>query len=100
MTQQASRSVVERFRFSERADIARYTDWFDEVAEGVRLARSEHPDVPVHLVGHCFGANLALGSILTHNLEVRSLVMLTPGLFIRPDYGVVNKARIMASGLL
>ena len=82
-----------------RGDIVRYDEWFEEVGEVVRAARAEHPDTPVHLVGHCFGANIALGYALAHD-DVRSVVMLTPGLFIRPDYSVGEKLRIATTGVL
>jgi len=83
-----------------RGDIGRYTEWFDEVAAVVDLARADHPGLPAHLVGHCFGANLALGCALTRRPDIRSLVMLTPGLYILPDYRPWAKLRILACGLL
>jgi alpha-beta hydrolase superfamily lysophospholipase len=84
-----------------RGDIARYMDWFDEVGAMVRVARAEHPNVPVHLVGHCFGANIALGTILTGRAgEVRSLIMLTPGFYVLPDYSVGEKLGIALSALV
>jgi acylglycerol lipase len=80
---------------AERGDIASYTDWFDEVGAMVRHARTEYPNVPVHLVGHCFGANIALGSILSGQAaDVRSLIMLTPGFYVLPDYTVREKIAI------
>jgi alpha-beta hydrolase superfamily lysophospholipase len=82
-----------------RGDIEHYSDWFEEVAEVIRLARAEHPGAPTHLVGHCFGANVALGCVLTQRPEVRSLVMLTPGLYIRPDYSAWDKLRILGCAL-
>jgi acylglycerol lipase len=86
---------------ASRGDIARYTDWFDEVGVLVRLARAEHPAVPVHLVGHCFGANIALGSILNGRAPgVRSLIMLTPGFYVLPDYTPAEKLRILFSAFL
>lgn len=77
-----------------RGDVLAYGDWLDDVARVVELARTEYPGVPVHLVGHCFGANLALGCALRRPPGVHSVVMLTPGLYIRPDYRPVEKARI------
>jgi len=82
-----------------RGDVVRYADWFDEVGAMVQLARSEHPSAPVHLVGHCFGANVALGSISSGRAQVRSLIMLTPGFYVLPDYGLVEKLHIGVSGL-
>jgi muconate cycloisomerase len=81
-------------------DIDRYQDWFAEVGRVVDLARAEHPGVPVHLVGHCFGATVALGAALERPGAVASLVMLTPGFHILPDYGPAEKLRIAASALL
>jgi len=84
-----------------RGDITRYGVWFDEVGAMVRLAQAEHPGVPVHLVGHCFGANVALGSILSGRApDVRSLIMLTPGFYVLPDYGSMEKLRIAGGALL
>jgi alpha-beta hydrolase superfamily lysophospholipase len=84
-----------------RGDIGRYTEWFDEVSAIISLAQREHPDAPVHLVGHCFGANIALGAILTGRAKgVRSLIMLTPGFYVLPDYTPLEKLRILASALV
>jgi len=80
-------------------DVERFTDWFGEVADVVRLAQAEHPATPVHLVGHCFGANVALGAAIFERLQIDSLVMLTPGLHVLPDYTLGEKARIALSGL-
>ncbi|HEY3061226.1 MAG TPA: alpha/beta fold hydrolase [Chloroflexota bacterium] len=84
-----------------RGDIARYTDWFEEVGAMVRLAGAEYPNVPVHLVGHCFGANIALGSILNGDASaVQSLIMLTPGFYVLPDYTTREKLGIAASAFV
>src|SRR4051794_19043094 len=79
--------------------IEHYAEWFAEVADVVRLAQAEQPDASVHLVGHCFGANVALGCVLTQPVEVRSLSMLTPGFYVLPDYSPAEKVRILAAGL-
>src|SRR2546430_1629099 len=54
-----------------RGDIGLYTEWFEEVASVIRLARTEFPGVPAHLVGHCFGANLALGCALSRHVDIQ-----------------------------
>ena len=81
-------------------DIDRYRTWFDEAGRLVDYARAQQPEVPVHLLGHCFGANVALGAALERPGDVASLIMLTPGLHITPDYTPAEKARIAAAGLL
>jgi L-Ala-D/L-Glu epimerase len=80
-------------------DIDRYRTWFDEVARLIDFVRREQPGVPVHLLGHCFGANVALGAALERPGSVASLIMLTPGLHIRPDYRRGEKLRIAAAAL-
>ena len=81
-------------------DIDRYQTWYDEVGRVVDLARREHPGTPVHLLGHCFGANLALGAALEQPDRVASLIMLAPGLHVRPDYTAAEKLQIAAAGLV
>jgi alpha-beta hydrolase superfamily lysophospholipase len=83
-----------------RGDVGRYGDWLDEVTTVVEQARADYPASPVHLVGHCFGANVALGCVLIRGLAVQSIVMLTPGLYVQPDYSAWEKARIVLSGLV
>jgi len=81
-------------------DIDRYRAWFDEAGRLVDYARAQQPDRPVHLLGHCFGANVALGTALERPGDVASLIMLTPGFHIIPDYTPVEKAKIALAGLL
>jgi len=81
-------------------DIDRYRAWFAEVGRVVDLARAEQPGVPVHLVGHCFGATVALGAALERPGAVASLVMLAPGFHVIPDYAPAEKLRIALSGLV
>ena len=80
-------------------DIDGYGTWFDEVARLVDFIRGEQPGVPVHLLGHCFGANVALGAALDRPGDVASLIMLTPGFNILPDYTPAEKAQIAAAGV-
>ena len=83
-----------------RGDIGHYSEWFGEVDTIVDRARVDHPGIPVHLVGHCFGGAIALGSALRRPDRIASLVMLTPGLYVQPDYRPAEKLRILACALL
>ena len=80
-------------------DVDEYGTWIGEVGRLVDFVGEEQPDVPVHLLGHCFGANVALGAALDKPGDVASLVMLTPGLHVIPDYTPAEKARIAAAGV-
>jgi alpha-beta hydrolase superfamily lysophospholipase len=77
-----------------------YRLWFSDVEEVVRAAQTEYPEATVHLVGHCFGANLALGVALRKQAPVASVAMLTPGLYVLPGYGALARVRIGAAALL
>jgi alpha-beta hydrolase superfamily lysophospholipase len=77
-----------------RGDVEDYARWFDDLAAVIGLAAGEYPGTPVHLVGHCFGANLALGCALSHQVPISSLVMLTPGLYVLPTYRWLERLRI------
>ena len=83
-----------------RGDVSRYVEWFDELDTMVDRARVDHPETPVHLVGHCFGGAIALGCALRRPDRVASLVMLTPGLHVLPDYRPAEKLRILACALV
>jgi alpha-beta hydrolase superfamily lysophospholipase len=84
----------------ERGHVERYQDWFEEVADVVRHAQEEQPQAPVHLVGHCFGTNIALGCALTQPVDIASIVMLTPGLYVRQDFTLAEKLGIVLSALV
>jgi alpha-beta hydrolase superfamily lysophospholipase len=81
-------------------DIERYREWLEEIHDAAILARTEHPGLPIHLLGHCFGANLGLAYALTHPREVSSLVMLTPGLYVLPGYTPLERLEIAIAGAL
>ncbi len=85
---------------SARGDIANFRQWFSDLAEIVRFASSDYPETPVHLIGHCFGADVALGAVLSGTTSAASIVMLTPGLYILPTYSRWDMLRIGLSALL
>jgi alpha-beta hydrolase superfamily lysophospholipase len=61
-----------------RGDITHYRAWLDDIDAMVRLARSEYPNTPVHILGHCFGAKQALGYALLHQNSISSLSLIAP----------------------
>jgi len=83
-----------------RGDIQDFRYWLSDLADVACLAADEYPNIPIHLVGHCFGANLALGGVLSGELVADSVVMLTPGLFVLPTYSAWTKFQIALAGLL
>jgi alpha-beta hydrolase superfamily lysophospholipase len=85
---------------SPRGDIRDYRDWLADVEAVVTAARTTYPGTTVHLVGHCFGANLALGVALRKQVPVASVAMLTPGLYVQPDYRLLDKVRVGLAALI
>ena len=81
-----------------RGDILDFRHWLSDLADVACLAADEYPNIPIHLVGHCFGANLALGGVLSGELVADSIVMLTPGLFVLPTYSAWTKLQIVMAG--
>ncbi len=85
---------------SPRGDVSSFRQWFSDLSDVVQLATREYPSTPVHLVGHCFGANIALGAVLSGETSATSVVMLTPGLYVLPAYSRWDKLRIGLSSVL
>jgi acylglycerol lipase len=85
---------------SPRGDIQHFRHWLADLADVAGLAADEYPNIPVHLVGHCFGANLALAAVLSGQIVADSIVMLTPGLFVLPTYSPWTKLQIALAGFL
>ncbi|MEO0912839.1 MAG: alpha/beta hydrolase [Pseudomonadota bacterium] len=59
-----------------------YNDWQDYQMQAVEDALSCLPQAPVHLVGHSFGATVALRLALRHPGRVRSLTLIEPVYFV------------------
>lgn len=85
---------------TDGARAARFADLFaevDAVAESA-LAGSRHRSV--HLLGHCFGAIVALLYAALHRpSRVASVVLSTPALYTRADLTVKDKLRVLWSVL-
>nr|WP_255599301.1 alpha/beta hydrolase [Hasllibacter sp. MH4015] len=54
-------------------------------AQACQAAFTHLPDAPAHLIGHSFGATLALRIALDHPDRVRSLILIEPVLFCAAD---------------
>jgi acylglycerol lipase len=81
----------------ERVHVDRFSDWADDFDRFAREVRSRHPDLPVFLLGHSVGAQIALAYALDHQETVRGLVLSAPFLattavpeFARPVVRVIS----------
>lgn len=63
-----------------KGDISDYHDWVRDIEAMIALAKSENPQAPIHLLGHCFGARLALVNALRDPDSLASLILMSPPL--------------------
>jgi alpha-beta hydrolase superfamily lysophospholipase len=85
---------------ADDAAAARLEDLLDEIDVVVARAAADAGRGDVVLVGHCFGALLALLYASLHRpARVSSLVLATPALYTRADLPFPDKARVLWSVL-
>jgi acylglycerol lipase len=63
-----------------RAHLDRYADWLDDFDEFRRRVVARHPRLPVVLLGHSMGGQIALAYALDHGEGLRALVLSAPAL--------------------
>jgi acylglycerol lipase len=63
-----------------RAHVARYADWLDDLDAFRRLVTARHAGLPVFLLGHSLGGQIALTYALEHPDGLRGLVLSAPAL--------------------
>lgn len=62
----------------ERVHVERFSDWVDDFDLMKREALSRHRDLPLFVLGHSLGAQIALAYTLNHQEDVRGLVLSAP----------------------
>ena len=71
-----------------RAFVRSYDEFMGDVAAFRRLVEAQHPSVPLVVLGHSMGANLAVGHVLDHQEGVAVLALsgaaLAPGASLKP----------------
>lgn len=83
---------------STRGHIENYHLWMEDIQAIIELARSENPYQTLHLLGHSFGAKLALAFALQHPTEVQSLVLAVPTQFsLKANITFLDKCKVVSS---
>lgn len=62
----------------EPVHVERFSDWVDDFDRFRREVVSRHQDLPVFVLGHCLGAQIALAYALDHQEALRGLVLSAP----------------------
>ncbi len=63
----------------------------------VKHAMDKHKTNNVHLLGHCYGAMLAVAYACVHNYKIKSLILPTPAIFTKSDVVPLEKLKIIWS---
>jgi acylglycerol lipase len=63
-----------------RAHLVRYDDWLADLDTFRRLVVTRHPGLPMFLLGHSMGGQIALAYALEHQQALRGLVLSAPAL--------------------
>jgi acylglycerol lipase len=64
----------------KRTYVKSYADYQRDILQFRRLVELRHPDLPVFVLGHSMGGNLALGHVLDHQAGVRGVALSAPAL--------------------
>ena len=84
----------------KRVHVDRFSDWLDDFDRFKCEVVSRHQGLPVFVLGHCLGAQIALAYALDHQEDLRGLVLSAPFLDTPAVPGAVRSLGKVASRLL
>lgn len=64
----------------KRTYVKTYAEYQRDILQFRRLVELRHPDLPLFVLGHSMGGNLALGHVLDHHAGVRGMALSAPAL--------------------
>ena len=64
----------------KRTYVKSYAEYQLDILQFRRLVELRHPDLPLFVLGHSMGGNLALGHVLDHQAGVRGMALSAPAL--------------------
>lgn len=70
----------------KRVYVTSYDEFQRDLVQFRHLVEQEHPGLPLVVLGHSMGGNLAMGHVLDHQHGVRALVVSAPALEIGDDF--------------
>lgn len=81
----------------KRVFVRDYAEFQRDLLQFRRLVEQLHPDLPLFVLGHSMGGNLAMGHVLDHQEGVRGLALSGAALAVTPD---VSPALQKVAGVL
>ena len=84
-----------------RGHIEDYRIWLEDIRFILQLAKKENPGCPLHLLGHCFGARLAMAFAAAYPQEAETLTLIAPPLFsLKAGLTLLEKLKVACALLL
>jgi len=72
-------------------------EYIEDIDSVAKHAMDKHKKNSVHLLGHCFGAMLAVAYSCVNNYKIKSLTLPTPAIFTKSDVTSLEKLKILWS---
>jgi len=81
---------------TRRGHIEDYRFWLEDIGSVIDLARRENPGHIPHLLGHCFGAKLALAYTIGAQNSINSLTLIAPPQFsLKTNISFIEKCKVL-----
>ena len=82
-----------------RVHVNRFNDYFRDVEAFLKLARENHADLPVFLLGHSMGGLITISYVLQNPAGLSGAIISSPALGTHPDFKPPALLRLLVSVL-
>jgi len=80
-----------------RVHVGRFTDYFQDVAAIIEVAREHHAGLPLFLLGHSMGGLITISYVLKHAPGLAGAIISSPALGTHPDFKPPALLRLLVS---
>jgi alpha-beta hydrolase superfamily lysophospholipase len=77
-----------------RGHVRNRAQWLDDLRRFVDLVRESHPDLPIFLIGGCWGAKLAVAFALREQETLAGVALVCPALHVKIDLPLRDKLKV------
>jgi len=82
-----------------RVHVNRFTDYYQDVSALIGMARQQHPQLPLFLLGHSMGGLITLSYVLQEPSGLAGAVISSPALGVHPEFKPPAILRFLVSVL-